>query len=182
MTPDLFWIPGPWTGRLAIAKRPRGGDWLSEEFRSWRAAGIDVVVSLLEPVEANELGLLDEASAAEKAGIRFLSFPVPDLGIPASVESHVHLLLSLRAALDRGDTVAIHCRQGIGRSGMMAVAALMFSGCRVEHSIALVSAARGLTVPETADQRAWLHGLSHSIRGANTSPSALASVTPPFSA
>ena len=53
MTPDLFWIVGPWRGRLAIAARPRGGDWLEDEITGWRLAGIDIVVSLLESHEAD---------------------------------------------------------------------------------------------------------------------------------
>jgi len=52
MNPDLFWIPGPWRGRLAVATRPRGGDWLADEAAGWRRAGLDVVVSLLENEEA----------------------------------------------------------------------------------------------------------------------------------
>ena len=60
MTPDLFWIPGPWRGRLAIASRPRGGDWLEDETNGLRQAGIDVVVSLLESDEVAQLDLLDE--------------------------------------------------------------------------------------------------------------------------
>ena len=43
MNPDLFWIPGPWRGRLAVATRPRGGDWLEDEVNGWRRAGLDVV-------------------------------------------------------------------------------------------------------------------------------------------
>ena len=36
MHTELYWIPGPWLGRLAIMPRPRGGDWLEDEIRSWR--------------------------------------------------------------------------------------------------------------------------------------------------
>lgn len=63
MKPDLFWIPGPWRGRLAVATRPRGGDWLEDEAAGWRRAGIDVVVSLLEEHEAGQLDLHGEAQA-----------------------------------------------------------------------------------------------------------------------
>src|SRR4051794_18897663 len=31
MRSELFWIPVPFPGRLAIAPRPRGGDWLGDE-------------------------------------------------------------------------------------------------------------------------------------------------------
>jgi hypothetical protein len=76
MNPDLFWIPGPWPGRLAIVTRPRGGDWLDDEASGWRRAGVDVVVSLLESAEAAQLDLLNEPRAAEANSIRFVSFPI----------------------------------------------------------------------------------------------------------
>ena len=36
----LYWISGPWAGKLAIAARPRGGDWLEDEIRDWKNGGI----------------------------------------------------------------------------------------------------------------------------------------------
>ena len=54
MRTELFWIDGPWPGRLAIMPRPRGGDWLEEEIQSWRRSGVDLVVSLLTLEERNE--------------------------------------------------------------------------------------------------------------------------------
>jgi hypothetical protein len=45
---NVFWVDGPWPGRLGIEPRPRGcGGRLINEAIAWRAAGIDVVVSLL---------------------------------------------------------------------------------------------------------------------------------------
>jgi hypothetical protein len=81
MTSGLFWIPGPWRGRLAVVTRPRGGDWLEDEMAEWRRAGIDTVVSLLEEPEAGELYLTREAAAAEANGIRFIAFSIPDRGV-----------------------------------------------------------------------------------------------------
>ncbi|MGA2149841.1 MAG: protein-tyrosine phosphatase family protein, partial [Bryobacteraceae bacterium] len=120
MIPDLFWIPGPWTGRLAIVARPRGGDWLDDEASGWRRAGLDVVVSLLEEQEAAQLGLEREDQAAASNDVRFLSFPIADRGAPASTQGAVALLKDMIRALDAGKNVAVHCRQGIGRSGLIA--------------------------------------------------------------
>jgi predicted protein tyrosine phosphatase len=159
MNPDLFWIPGPWPGRLAVVTRPRGGDWLEDEASGWRRAGIDVVVSLLESDEAAQLDLLDEPRAAEANGIRFVSFPIPDRGVPASMPAAVSLIADIAGALEEGKNVAVHCRQGIGRSGLIAAGVLAASGVSPEQAIKVVSSARGLAVPETSDQRSWVQRL-----------------------
>jgi protein-tyrosine phosphatase len=161
MTPDLFRIPGPWRGRLAVVARPRGGDWLEDEASGWRRAGIDVIVSLLEDDEAAQLDLHDEAKAAEANGIRFISFPIPDRGVPASVSEAVSLIAAISDALETGKNVAVHCRQGLGRSGLIAAGVLAGSGLNPERAIEVVSSARGQTVPETPDQRLWVQRLPY---------------------
>jgi protein-tyrosine phosphatase len=159
MSPDLYWIVGPWRGRLAIAARPRGGDWLDDELSGWRQAGIDVVVSLLENEEAVQLNLLEESQIAEANSIRFISFPIPDRGVPASIPAAVSLMSGIARALEEGKNVAVHCRQGIGRSGLIAAGILGAAGVSLDDAIQAVSSARGLDVPETLDQRLWVQGL-----------------------
>jgi hypothetical protein len=46
---------------MAIMARPRADDWLDNEVAEWKAGGLEMVVSLLEPEEVFELGLLREA-------------------------------------------------------------------------------------------------------------------------
>lgn len=159
MRSDLFWIPGRWPGRLAIAARPRGGDWLADEASAWQRAGINVVVSLLEDYEAAQLGLAEEPQAAENHDIGFISFPISDRGVPASIEAAMAVLGSITAQLREGKNVAVHCRQGIGRSGLVATSVLMSSGLTAEQAIEIVSAARGVSVPETLEQRRWIEHL-----------------------
>lgn len=156
MTPELFWIPGLRRGRLAITPRPRGGDWLRDEARTLKGAGVDIVVSLLERDEAEQLGLADEAKIMEANDLRFVSFPVPDRGVPASLPDATALAAGLGSELEAGSTVAIHCRQSVGRSGLIAASVLTILGLDAEQAIKIVSAARGQTVPETAEQRSWV--------------------------
>jgi hypothetical protein len=104
MIPDLFWIMGPWRGRLAISTRPRGGDWLEDEIRGWHSAHVDSVVSLLEKDEERQLQLDGEGTVAEANGIHFISFPIVDRGVPTSTPSAVSLLRSVNRALERGRT------------------------------------------------------------------------------
>jgi hypothetical protein len=118
--PMVFWVDAPWRGRLGIVPRPRGGDWLPDETRVWRA------------------------------------FPIPDRGVPASNEAVARLVGEIVDALDRGRVVAVHCRQSIGRAGLIAGAVLVTGGLDPASALRTISAARGVEVPETNEQREWL--------------------------
>jgi protein-tyrosine phosphatase len=159
MKPELFWIPGPWRGSLAVVSRPRGGDWLEDEARAWKRAGIDVIVSLLDNSEATELNLTKEHDVAESNRIRFISFPIPDRGVPVSQKDALSLLATMTTLLREGRNVAIHCRQSVGRSGLIAAGLLVISGTEVDKAVEAVSVARGQKVPETDGQLQWIKHL-----------------------
>jgi hypothetical protein len=163
MRTELFRIEGPWSGRLAIMPRPRGGDWLEEEIQAWRRSGVDVVVILLTPDERAEFDLIDEESLCRANGIDFVSFPIVDRGIPTSMELFSDLITTLAEQLSNGKNVAVHCRQGIGRAGLVAVCLLIFSGVGQGAALTRVGAARGCAVPETPDQRRWIADFGKSL-------------------
>ena len=77
MEAKVFWLAGPWKGRLGIVPRPRGAEWLDDETRAWREAGIDIVVSLLEPEEEAEIALAGESASTggQRPRISLLSYP-----------------------------------------------------------------------------------------------------------
>ncbi len=156
MQAKVFWVAGPWPGRIGILPRPRGGDWLEDETAAWRKAGIDMVVSLLEPEEEAQLVLEGEAAAAAASGIDFRPFPISDRGVPASRESVAELAGEVVEALDTGRNVAVHCRQGIGRSGMIVGSVLVAAGKDLGTALEAIGESRGVEVPETEEQRQWL--------------------------
>jgi protein-tyrosine phosphatase len=123
--------------------------------------GFDIIVSLLTAQESEELGLVHEASVSEGYGVQFLCFPIPDLGVPNSREAAQEFLGTLHHALSAGKKVAIHCRQGIGRSGLVASSLLAMSGTEPANAFRRVSAARGFSVPETSEQRDWVIEFAH---------------------
>jgi protein-tyrosine phosphatase len=155
-----YQIEGPWRGRLAIVPRPRGDDWLADEARAWKDEGFDVVVSLLTTEEMKDLGLTDEANLSRSHGLQFYGFQIPDLGIPSSITAAQEFLGKLTSELAAGKKVAVHCRQGIGRSGLVAASLLSLSGIDPETAFQRVSAARGLPVPETPEQKRWVTRLA----------------------
>ena len=69
MRVDLYWIDGPWTGKLAIFAHPRGGESLLNEIRALKEDGLDVIVSLLTKEEDEEINLLEEQEVCEGLGL-----------------------------------------------------------------------------------------------------------------
>ena len=152
MKSTIYWIPDESADRLGIMARPRGGDWLGDEIKAWLDAGAHTVVSLLEPAEVAELGLEAERSFCLKSGLDFISFAIPDRGIPEGRSEMVHLIRRVRSAIISGNRVAIHCRQGIGRSSMVAAMVLLSLGASEDNVFYTISAARGCKVPDTEEQ------------------------------
>lgn len=163
MNTPTYWIEGNWPGRLAVIPRPRGGEWLEDEVRSWRSAAVDVVVSLLTPQEVDEFDLHQEQPLCEALAIKYVSFPVPDRGVPASRQVTWDLVRKLDHGLAEGKVVALHCRAGIGRSSLIAACLLVFSGLDTETAWQRVQAARGCPVPDTPEQRQWVEEFAHAV-------------------
>ena len=156
MRPDIYWIDGPWPGKLAILARPRGEDWLEDEVAGWKNAGVNVVVSLLTRGEDHELGLLEERELVQRHGLTFISFPIPDYSVPTSNNEVQQLVSELEQSLTGGGNVGIHCRQGIGRSSLVAACVLVTSGESPNAAFQRITSARGRSVPDTSEQRNWV--------------------------
>lgn len=163
MKPELYWIEGPWTGKLAISGRPRGNEWLEDEVEGWKASGIDTVVSLLTSDEEQDLGLEDEKRLSKLNGIDFIPFPVADRSVPPDFDKALQLIRTIEAQLVAGKNVALHCRQGIGRSALVAASVLVAAGVEPGTAFAGVGGARGCSVPETTEQRDWVIQFSREV-------------------
>ena len=152
----MYRIEGPWLGNVAVSPRPRGGEWLDDEVSAWSQAGVDVVVSLLTHEETRELGLSDEGELCRRHSITFISFSIEDLSVPTSRSDALKLIRRLNLLLAEGHSLLIHCRGGIGRSGLIAASLLVSSGIKPEAALRQASDARGFSVPETAQQIKWV--------------------------
>jgi len=156
MRQQVYWINLPMVGRLAIMARPRAGEWLDDEISGWRAQGISIVISLLEQQEVGELGLQREADLCLEQGMEFLSFPIPDRGVPESLRDARALAHAVSTKIGEGKAVAVHCRAGIGRSSLIAACALVCSGFDPAAAFEVIGKARGVSVPDTERQRDWV--------------------------
>jgi len=154
MTPTPFVIERDGLGRLATMACPRGGDWLDDELRALQTEGVDVLVSALTNSELVELQLSADPELARQAGLTYISFPIPNRGAP--VAAATDLVDQLEERLAGGEFIVVHCRAGIGRSSLIAAAVLVREGLSPDEAWERISAARGLSVPDTEAQRAWL--------------------------
>jgi predicted protein tyrosine phosphatase len=167
MRTQVDWIDVPIAGRLAIIRHPRAGDWLDEEISGWRAAGVDIVVSLLEQEEVRELDICREADLCREQGIEFLSFPIPDRAVPAALRAAMALSQSLAAQIGQGKAVAVHCRAGIGRSSLIAACILVCLRFDADEAFEKISQARGVRVPDTPEQREWVMAFRDAVATAS---------------
>lgn len=158
----IYWIDGPWRGRLAVVARPRGGDWLESDVRQWHRDGLGCIVSLLTADESHELGLEREAAVSTKQNVQFFAFPVTDRSVPASQHAVQTLVEKLVDNLSKGQNVGIHCRQGVGRSALLAASILVWSGVDPDRAFRQIAQARGCPVPDTSEQRHWVEKFAQS--------------------
>ena len=153
---EVFWIDGHPPPTLAVVLRPHGGDWLENELERMKLGGISTLVSLLETDEAEYLGLAEEGPIAERLGMTFLSYPIPDTHVPADTRSFRAFAADLASRLRRGEAIGVHCRGSIGRSTVTAAAALIHLGWKPAAALAAIQRARGCPVPDTDEQEDWI--------------------------
>lgn len=143
--------------------RPRGGDWLEDEIRSLKSSGVEAVVSLLERAEIEELDIVEEQALCESNGISFLSFPIPDRNVPPSGRGALDFAGSILHLLQSGKSVVVHCRQGVGRSALIAACVMALGGVPVDEAFDKIEDARGCPVPDTPEQRRWVAHLAGNL-------------------
>ena len=152
MIAEIFWI----TDFLATMPRPRGNDWLEDEIRSYKNFGVNVIVSLLESDEIIELELEKERKFCQEYEIEFLSFPIRDYQTPESFEDTLDFVKKLNDFILKGKKIAIHCRQGIGRSSLIAACLLLLQGVDLIQVFELISVKRNRKIPDTQEQIDWV--------------------------
>ena len=158
---DVYWVEANTKGRLAVSARPRSGEWLQTETLSWKEQGLDTIVSLLEDEEIAELDLLLEGEFCAVAGLNYLRLPIKDRSVPTDRSCAIRLGTQLAQSLVDGRNILIHCRAGIGRTGLFAAAILVLTGVDPEGALSAVGQARRVPVPDTAEQREWVLDLRH---------------------
>lgn len=108
------------------------------------AAGVRAVVDLRAEAA-------DDPRALAAAGIAFLHLPTPDHHAVAPADLD-HGVAFVRAAKGRA---LVHCREGVGRSALLAVCVLVDGGRAPMDALSLAKDRRWQVSPSPAQYEAW---------------------------
>ncbi len=115
---------------------------------AWRPA---LVLSMTELREMRGTRLVERLSSE---GIDWVHFPIRDFGAPDLAGGWPALSSRCATSLANGSRVFLHCRAGLGRSGMVALRLMVEAGEDPDQAIVRLREARPGAV-ETEAQRDW---------------------------
>lgn len=118
-----------------------------------RHYGAQVLVSLLEPHEAQRYGLEAYDAQADDLGLDVLHHPVPDAHAPQDAAAFSEFTDEVMNRLLNGETVVAHCLGGLGRAGTLAACLLLQAGMTPQQAIEHVRSARPGAVETAVQER-----------------------------
>lgn len=129
---------------------------LDSDLKAISGWGAEILLSLIEEHEYFQAGVADMDERMPK-GLLHIKMPIPDASIPNAAWEHYWSSVGkrIRAALERGGKICVHCMGGLGRSGMIAARLLVEFGVEPGTAIRQVRVARPGAI-ETREQEAYI--------------------------
>ena len=121
---------------------------------SWQAKA---VLTLMETKELERFGVADIGEVITRYKIEWYHFPIQDMCIPDKgiKDTWSEISVGLRSTIVSGGNVLVHCRGGLGRSGMIAARILVELGWDPKPAIQKVREVRPGSI-ETNDQELFI--------------------------
>lgn len=158
---DAFTFPGL-PGRLLFTPCPGTREIPAfEALTELQAAGATAVITLMPSAELSANGVEDMAALCSARGLAWYPLPVADEQVPqsdfdAAWAAHAAAILK---RLDAGETLAIHCKGGSGRTGLIAARVLIARGIAREDAVRAVQALRPKAIQHPSHQD-WIAQMS----------------------
>jgi len=147
---DVLLLPDD--GKLIFTPCPgTKGAGLADSVVQLRQAGANAVISMTPSEELAKLEVSDLPEAVARAGMRWFELPIEDDAAPGPEFEQAWLAYreAVMSLVSRGSGIAIHCRGGSGRTGLMAAVILREMGMDGTRADTLVKGLRpnALTLP-----------------------------------
>ena len=134
---------------------------LADDLVHLAGLGISCLVTLIGDAECQLIGAAALGSDAAAAGLGQRICPITDRSSPErdQIADFVLLMDDLSGRLDDGARLAVHCRAGLGRSGLVAASLLVRRGVLPDAAITAIRHCRPGAI-ETPGQEAFIHALA----------------------
>lgn len=169
--PNTYWVE---PGRLLAGEYPGSMSQAEamERLQALLRAGVDSFVDLTEEGEMPEYGPLLPALTEQR--IRYRRLSVLDHSVPDSPAHMTQIVDAIEDELSAGRCVYVHCRAGIGRTGMAVACWLVRGGLANQDALDRLQtlwrrcerSRRWPSVPETEEQVQFVRGWRDAGRGA----------------
>lgn len=137
-------------------RNARSGHWhrdLDADLARVQQWGTCMVISLIEEHEFRELEVEALPDDVEQLGMKWRHLPIRDMSLPGKHfnDRWPEVGQEIMTTLQAGMRIFLHCKGGLGRTGMIAACLLIESGMSAEEAIVQVRLARPNAI-ETAIQ------------------------------
>lgn len=158
---DVVKLPGQLGMTLAPGKRNIGMNalWerdLEKDLTRLKADyHVDLLVTLLEASEFAGLKTPDLLQQIQAHGMQSYHLPIPDFRTPTCMQDLIALVQRILAGLEQQQTIVIHCKAGLGRTGLVTAACLVALGYAPGQAFSQVRQSRPGSI-ETPEQEAYV--------------------------
>ena len=144
-----------------------GGTWdrdLTTDIEAILAWGGSTLITLMETHEFDLLGVPKFPKTLKGSNLKWLHLPIKDMQTPdkAFENSWSKVGPSLHQKLKDGESIVIHCRGGLGRTGLLAARMLCEAGVNPTEAVAKIRTARLNSIETYAQEhyvltQAWIN-------------------------
>jgi ADP-ribosyl-[dinitrogen reductase] hydrolase len=164
---QIAFVETPGNGRIGMTFCPgkhdpiaKTGPWsrdMHTDIAAIAAWGATALVTLMESHELELLGVSGLGDIAVSQGMDWYHLPVRDVSVPSAMfeDQWADVGETLRTRLLDGQSIVVHCRGGLGRTGMVAARLLIELGDEPVLALQRVRAARPGAV-ETVEQEKYV--------------------------
>ncbi len=123
------------------------------------------VISLMEGFEYERFKIPTLLTEYTLRGARVLHYPIVDMRAPTDMKVFSRVIDLIDDELRAGESVMVHCKGGLGRTGVVVASVLVRQGVTPAAAVALTRKHRVGSI-QTADQEEWVYTYAQECGGA----------------